>query len=791
MRSVALSPRTITFMSYPYRNPRVQVDLPQPEPDSRLLLNHETGRYLRLGLREFDWLTRLDGQLHVREVALAFGQEQTLVEELLRRLAGAKLICYSEEPVSLQPLHEVSTPPAQPRRIEWPQFGQLRIHLGQPKALLDRLTPVTRALMSKPLVATGLLVSLLGIILAGMQGSELAATVRSFPWSVWQTLIIIALVFTTTFIHELGHAVVCDYYGAPVRSLGIMVYYLQPAAYADVTDSWQLKNRWHRVVISAAGIYVQAIVSSVALICWTLWHLLGHNGGSILVMFVALNAAIMIFNFLPFVKLDGYWMLTNMIGVANLRDRALEWLRVSARSAVTRRPVDPTRMRFNAVLSMPPLDRSLLGFFGMTCVLFGMSMWTGGLAFLFRVTRWFGMRSSVSMLAVAGTVVALVVSYVVSLFYGARKSRAAGLAATRPGETVSAAVRHHIDPLRPIRLNPHVSALDNGDGAVTFGWSTPDALTVRVPSGFFEALPMLRSGSATLHELKQSDVWNPEVEQAIQRLWHDRHVRYSTEWELAEENVRYSRQLGWLSMNSKARGKESEVLSKLRNSSVTVLGVGGLGTHVAWNLAACGVGELHLVDGDTIELSNLNRQLFYTPADIGLRKVDVAAERLQQFNPEMRIRKTHGYLQSIDDIAGVIEGSDFVVRAIDSPLESMAWVNEACIDAGIPFSGAGFFPQGTIVGPTVIPGQTACLACNAPATAPRFDRGTGGTLAPLVFTTAGILASETINFLGKLGSIQTAGRMLTINAPALNFTFSDVPRNENCPLCGREERMSA
>src|SRR3954471_1641778 len=99
VRGVALSPGRTLFMSYPYRNPRVQIDLPQPEPDSRLILNHETGRYLRLGLREFDWLTRLDGHLHVRDVGVMLGQEQPLVEELLRRLAGAKLICFSDEAV--------------------------------------------------------------------------------------------------------------------------------------------------------------------------------------------------------------------------------------------------------------------------------------------------------------------------------------------------------------------------------------------------------------------------------------------------------------------------------------------------------------------------------------------------------------------------------------------------------------------------------------------------------------------------------------------------------------------
>jgi molybdopterin/thiamine biosynthesis adenylyltransferase len=311
---------------------------------------------------------------------------------------------------------------------------------------------------------------------------------------------------------------------------------------------------------------------------------------------------------------------------------------------------------------------------------------------------------------------------------------------------------------------------------------------MEAPASIFDTLPLLRKGSSSLQQLMQSELWTPQVEQIVQRLWHERHLRYTSEWDVPEENTRYARQLGWFSMNRQARGKEGEVQKRLRDASVTILGVGGLGTHVAWNLAACGIGELHLVDGDTIEMTNLNRQLFFTPADIGKRKVDVAAERLRAFNPGLRVRTTHKYLTSAQDFYDAVKGSSFAVRAVDSPPESIEWLNEACIPQGIPYSGAGFFSQGTVVGPTVIPFESPCVACNMPASAPRFDRGTGGTLAPVVFTTAGLLANEVVTYLGKLGTPQTIGRLLSINAPDLAFTFRDVPRNENCPSCGREAR---
>jgi molybdopterin/thiamine biosynthesis adenylyltransferase/Zn-dependent protease len=764
------------------------MDLAQPEPDSRLILNHETSRYLRLGLREFDWLNRLDGRLTIADVAIEFGQEEAFVAEMLRRMEAAKLICFSDEPVQVQAAQQAEASQLATRRFEWTQFGQLRIHFGQPKALLERLAPFTRPLFSKTSLLASLGLAIVALAAGFSQGTAFVGGVRNFEWGLWHTVAIVALVFGTTLIHELGHAVVCHHFGAPVRSLGIMIYYLQPAAYADVTDSWQLKNRWHRAAISAAGIYVQAVVSSLAVVAWSLLRMAGHRS-DLIVMFATFNAAIMIFNALPFAKLDGYWILSNVVGIPNLRDRAMEWARVSVTSVVRRRPVDAAKLKFNAVLAMPPIDRTLLAAFGITATLFGVSMWMGGVSFLLRITRWTGLGQTRGLLTVVAAVILVAAAYVASVVLaGRRAARRRAAAPVARTTSPTAVVTHNIDLNRTIRLNPHLSVVDNEDGTMIFGWSAADSMTVEAPQTIFDVLPLLRDGSFTLQKLRQSPLWTAQTEQIVQRLWHDRHLRYTSDWGVPEENVRYTRQLGWFSMNRHVRGKEGEVQKRLRDASVTVLGVGGLGTHVAWNLAACGIGELHLVDGDTIELTNLNRQLFFTPNDIGQRKVDVCAERLRQFNPSLRIRTTHKYLLTPEDFYDAVKGSSFAVRAVDSPPESIVWLNDVCVPLGIPYTGAGFFAQGTVVGPTVIPWESSCVSCNAPAAAPRFDRGTGGTLAPVVFTTAGLLANEIITYIGKLGTPQTVGRVLSINAPDLGFTFRDVPRNENCPTCGREAR---
>src|SRR5262249_55895944 len=396
-------------------------------------------------------------------------------------------------------------------------------------------------------------------------------------------------------------------------------------------------------------------------------------------MFIVLNATLVVFNALPFIRLDGYWVLTNLLGIGNLRDRAMEWSRVSLVSTLTRRPVVRQQLRYNAVLAMSPLGRILLACFGITTTWFGLSMWIGGVGFLFRLTRWLGMPQQTRALAVGGMLAALAAAYGGRFLIARRKARRPQppAVAERRAPAVRAVVTHAIDRHRPIRLNPHVPVMENADGTLTFAWSTPDALTLPASARVFDALPRLREGTATLDGLKQSDVWSPQFELAMQRLWHERHLRYASEWDLPEPAVRYARQLGWFSLNTAARGKELDALARLENASVTVLGVGGLGTHVAWKLAACGVGELHLVAGDLVELTNLNRQLFYTPQDVGCPKVEVAAARLRDFNPQIRIRTEHRYVNSLNDVLDAIAGSAFVVRAIDSPPESLGWVNEA------------------------------------------------------------------------------------------------------------------
>ena len=143
---------------------------------------------------------------------------------------------------------------------------------------------------------------------------------------------------------------------------------------------------------------------------------------------------------------------------------------------------------------------------------------------------------------------------------------------------------------------------------------------------------------------------------------------------------------------------------------MAVLGVGGLGGWAALALACCGVGEMWLVDGDRVEASNLNRQILYTEADIGLLKVEAAAARLRAFNSAMRITATARRLESQAEIADFIDGADVVIDAADWPAHDIErWCNSACFEAGIPYITMSHFPPIARVGPLYVPGHDRLL----------------------------------------------------------------------------------
>jgi bacteriocin biosynthesis cyclodehydratase domain-containing protein len=264
----------------------------------------------------------------------------------------------------------------------------------------------------------------------------------------------------------------------------------------------------------------------------------------------------------------------------------------------------------------------------------------------------------------------------------------------------------------------------------------------------------------------------------------------------ADELARFDRQLRYFSDIGGER-TPSECQQRLREAKVAVLGVGGLGGWAAWALNCCGVGEMWLVDGDRVEISNLNRQILYTEADIGLLKVEVAAARLRAFNSAARITATARRLESQVEIADFIAGADVVVDAADWPAHDIErWCNAACFEAGIPYITMSHFPPIARVGPLYLPGVTGCFACQETAYRreyPLFDVAVeqrraqpspAATLGPACGLIGGQVGMEVMHLLTGLAEPSTLGNAQIYDLRTMVSKREAVVPEPDCPVCG-------
>lgn len=222
---------------------------------------------------------------------------------------------------------------------------------------------------------------------------------------------------------------------------------------------------------------------------------------------------------------------------------------------------------------------------------------------------------------------------------------------------------------------------------------------------------------------------------------------------------------------------------KLLEARVLVIGVGGLGSPAALYLAAAGVGTLGIVDSDRVELSNLQRQILHFTEDIGREKVKSAAAKLTAFHPQLKV-VPHCEFVSADNIRGLIQGYDFVIDGTDN-FAAKFLINDACVQAGIPFSHAGVLRFSGVT-MTVIPGQSACYRCAFPDTPPKdsvpspADVGILGSVAGLMGT---LQATEAIKIITGAGTPLT-NTLLSFDTLEMNFRTVILERDTKCVVCG-------
>jgi len=224
-------------------------------------------------------------------------------------------------------------------------------------------------------------------------------------------------------------------------------------------------------------------------------------------------------------------------------------------------------------------------------------------------------------------------------------------------------------------------------------------------------------------------------------------------------------------------GEEGQ--EKLKKARVFIAGAGGLGSPTAIYLAAAGIGTIRMADHDTVELSNLNRQVLHWDENIGGRKAESAVAKLQKLNPDVRIEAIAETLTEAN-ASQLVADSDLIVDAMDN-LPTRYLLNRTAIEKGIPFfHGAVYGFEGRAM--TVIPGKSACLNCLYHGVAvPKVKFPVIGVTPAVIGC---IQATEVIKYITGLGELLT-DRLLNYDALRMKFTEFKINRDPDCEHCGK------
>jgi bacteriocin biosynthesis cyclodehydratase domain-containing protein len=308
-----------------------------------------------------------------------------------------------------------------------------------------------------------------------------------------------------------------------------------------------------------------------------------------------------------------------------------------------------------------------------------------------------------------------------------------------------------------------------------------------------------RGLDALAGELAPNGASRDELESTVHALAAEGVLDDATQQEAvlgSRDGARFERQLPYFADMEGSWGSGLEAQRRLGAATVCLLGLGGLGSWIAWALVSAGVGGVIGVDGDVVEESNLNRQILFEEADVGRPKAAAAGERLARYRSALRFTGIEQDLDGVEAIRRVIRGADFVVDTLDWPPRAVTrWVSEACFAEGIPYIASSQHPPLIRIGPLYVPGETGCFACQELEYEEDYPLyrtlAQSEPLCPPSATfgpacgAAGVLASnEVVAWLTGLYPPSTAGSAAILDLRTMKIEHEPVERRNECSVCG-------
>jgi putative peptide zinc metalloprotease protein len=284
--------------------------------DGFLIEDPVTGKFHRLGPAEYAVASALDGSLLMPQAAARVAKQDPslrlaapALEALEKWLMSAGLVDALIQG-QRRTLARPTAGPAAQSILCW------RWSWGNPDSWLQSVTPWMAWIFSWPVVVVGALAMLVAAITVAVHGDEFGKSLDQVWHPDQHVRLLLCWIFLKVF-HELGHGVACQRWGGDVRECGVTFMYFAPVPYVDVTSSWRMPSRWHRIAIAAAGMYVEWLIAAGAVGVW-LWSTNSAVQQSAVYIASLASVATLLFNANPLFRFDGYFILTDLLNWPNL-----------------------------------------------------------------------------------------------------------------------------------------------------------------------------------------------------------------------------------------------------------------------------------------------------------------------------------------------------------------------------------------------------------------------------------------------------------------------------------------
>lgn len=287
-------------------------------------------QYYRFEEEEFAILQMVDGESSLEEIAERFEREfppQTIRTEELQQFIGQlhrSGLVITDAPGQGQQLVKRRGEKVRRQRLaSYANIMSLRFKGVDPERFFNFIYPYIRWFFSARTFALCILLALAALTLVLVQFDVFRNRLPSFQsFFQAQNWLWLALTLTCTkILHELGHGLMCKHFGGECHEIGVMFLVLTPCLYCNVSDSWMLPNRWHRAAIGAAGMYVEIVLASICTFIWWFTEPGPLNYTCLNVMFIS-SVSTVLFNANPLLKYDGYYILSDILEIPNLRQKA-------------------------------------------------------------------------------------------------------------------------------------------------------------------------------------------------------------------------------------------------------------------------------------------------------------------------------------------------------------------------------------------------------------------------------------------------------------------------------------